>query len=262
MSHINPAPDIKYLYNIIGKEGKKNLKTEEFQKRKLMSIVKSIAIDDSIQAQCEKASVEAYYNHYDMAVGTLKNVLKLTHNQSYLAWERLLKLYIETANIEAFIATYRLVLEQQFENTEELDGLFRYMQATYLITDLYDDALLSLKLNEFDKYKVDKRIQIIHKFGISLPIYRKFISIFYQEFYTYYEGRTQFILHPNTQDLIIRVHTSINNAEDIFEFNNHLQDVIMAWYAEANEEDQQQIEKVVIYVEQSVVFTKENGIVA
>lgn len=262
MSQINPAPDIKYLYNIIGKEGKKNLKTEEFQKRKLMSIVKSIAIDDPMQALCEKASVEAYYNHYDMAAGTLKNVLKLTNNQSYFAWEKLLKIYIETADIETFIEKYRLALEQPLENTQKLDALFKYVLSTYLITDLYDDELLGIKLNKFEKYTVDKKRDMIQQLGISLPVYRKFMSIFYKEFYSQYIGRTRPIFCDETQDLIITMHTSIDFAQDLFDFNNHLQDVIMAWYSEANEEDQKQIEKVVIYIKHSSLIEQEGGIAA
>ena len=262
MSHANPAPDIKYLYNVIGKGGKKNLKNEEFNKRKLIHIVRSSAVDDPIQAQCDQSSVEAYYNHYDIAVDILKNVLKLTNNQSYIAWEKLLKLYIETADIDAFIATYRLALKQKFENTQELDALLEHMVSTYLVADSYGDAQLDLKLSEFDKYSVYERIYQTQQLGISLPVYRKLMALFHQEFYAQYNGKTQSFFNYEAQDLIITVHTAIDNAQELFDFNSHLQDRIMEWYAEANEEERQQIDKVVIYVKHSTFLIKESEFVA
>ena len=131
-------------------------------------------------AQCDQSSVEAYYNHYDIAVDILKNVLKLTNNQSYIAWEKLLKLYFETADIDAFIATYRLALKQKFENTQELDALLEHMVSTYLVADSYGDAQLDLKLSEFDKYSVYERIYQTQQVGISLPAYRKLMALFHQ----------------------------------------------------------------------------------
>ncbi|RZG76624.1 MULTISPECIES: hypothetical protein [unclassified Acinetobacter] len=262
MSHINPAPDIKYLNDTIGQSGKKNLKNEEFKKRKLIHIVRSLAVDDPIQAQCLKSSIEAYYNHYDIAVDILKNVLKLTNNQSYLAWEKLLKLYIETADIDAFITTYLSALKQKFENIQELNALLEHMVSTYLITDSHNDAQLDLKLREFGKYGVYERVRQTQQLGVSLPVYRKIMALFYQEFYAQYNGKTQSFFNYESQDLIITVHTAIDNAKDLFDFNSHLQDVIMAWYAEANDGEQQQIEKVVIYVKHSTAIVQKGEIVA
>ena len=72
-------------------------------------------------------------------------MLKLTNNQSYIAWEKLLKLYIETADIDAFIATYRLALKQKFENTQELDALLEHMVSTYLVAERWSHLFEQLK---------------------------------------------------------------------------------------------------------------------
>lgn len=258
MSQINPAPDIKHLNDFISRRGKKILTNEEFQKRKLLNIVKKLAIEDLINAEYAKANIEAYYNDHNSAIKVLKNILKLTNNQSYKAWKFLLHLYIEISDIDAFIETYRLALKQDFENVTELHKLFKHVMHTYLITDINDNTELGLEVID----TVEQRINMLQELGISLPIYRRFMSIFYQEFYKYYDGVSQPLYDYQAYDLIIRIDTDIDNAKDLFDFNNHLQDVIMAWYSEANEEDQKQIEKVVIYIKHSSLIEQKGGIAA
>lgn len=255
MSRIHPAPDIKYLQDNLTQAGKKNLENEEFKKARLLSVAKKLAEHDFVQAEHIRADIEAYYNHYDNAINILKNLLKITNYQSLETWENLLKLYVETARIDTFIDSYKQLLQHDFKDLTALDTLFQYVIRTYLRIDLYDDELAS-KISASCKNDIDIRVALLKKSGIELPIYRKFMALFFQEFYAQYDGKTRPMYHYGENSLVIRMLTGIQQAEEIFEFNNHLQDQIMQWYAEANEEDQQQIEKVVIYIKNSSLITE------
>ena len=87
----------------------------------------------------------------------------------------------------------------------------------------------------------------LEKLNISLEIYRFFISNIYRIFYTHFKGTVEPTLYFSDYELVVRVNTTIDNAENLFEINNLYKDCIMDWYEASSDSEKEQIEKITVY---------------
>lgn len=247
MSQINPLPDLDYLNSFLNRRGKKVKHNAEFQKMKLLRIIQKVMLEDPIQAQIAQAHIEFYYDDFSNGIKILKNVLKLTNGESLLAWDLLCDKYIQSGDYENFLITFQDYQNSRAVFDKKLYDYCTHVLRVYMFTEI---------LNQHDFYRLEDRNAVkevsenllkLESMNISLEVYRVFLSKIYEVFYKSFSGGIEPLTNFFENEIVIRVNSTIDNAKDLIEMNNEYNNLIVHWYASANNEIKEQIEKVTVY---------------
>ncbi|MCU4623898.1 hypothetical protein KTJ54_17630 [Acinetobacter radioresistens] len=247
MNQPKPQADLSYLNNFLAKLGKKRVYDEEFQRTKLNKIINLIAVDDWHQAQIGRANVEIYFNNNEIGIEILEDVLRKTDYKSIMAWDMLIDTYMQMGNLEKILSTFIRYSNIGLEPTSEQRKVLLHAIGVYLMKDLAE-SISNPSPNIIESKKlITYHLEQLEDLDISLEIYRKFISQIYNIFYAKFNGTVQPLLNFSDCELVIRVNSTVNSAEDLFELNNLYRDSIMSWYEKSNIDEQEQIEKITVY---------------
>lgn len=257
MNQSKPQVDIKYLNNFLSKEGKKPTVNKDFSRAKLLNIINKMAINDPIQAQIAKAHTEAYFGNFQNCVNALEDVLKKTNYKYSHAWDMLMDSYVQSGDLDNILSTFKRIMREDLENKGEHQILFMHVVRVYLLTEVIENIKFENPKIQKDLIEIANNAKKIMELGVSIEIYRRFMSIIYSLFYTHFSGTIQPVLFFNDSELVIRVNSTVDNAEDLFELNNLYTDSIMSWYANADSDEQDQIEKITVYFKHKYFESKD-----
>lgn len=252
MNQPKPQADFSYLNNFLARVGKKRVNDEEFQRTKLNKIISRIAVDDWFQAQLGRANIEIYFNNNETGIEILEDLLKKTDYESIMAWDMLIDVYMQIGDLDKILSTFIRTSDTGLEPTKHQKKLLLHAIGVYLMKNLVESIdNPSMQIIE-SKNIIISNIKQLERLNISLDVYRKFISKIYSIFYANFNGTVQPVLSFNDYELVIRVNSTVNNAEDLFELNNKFKDEVLNWYETSNSSEQEQIEKITVYFKHKV----------
>lgn len=252
MSQSKPQADFSYLNNFLARVGKKRVNDEEFQRTKLNKIINRIAADDWFQAQLGRANIEIYFNNNETGIEILEDLLKKTDYENIMAWDMLIDVYMQIGDLDKILSTYIKASDTRTESTKHQKTVLLHAIGIYLMKNLVESINNpSAKVIESQNI-ITTHLEQLERLNISLDVYRKFISKIYNVFYANFNGTVQPILGFNDCELVIRVNSTVNNAEDLFELNNKFKDEILNWYETSSNSQQEQIEKITVYFKHKV----------
>ena len=252
MNQSKPQVDISYLNNFLSKVGKKPTVNRDFSRAKLLNIINKMALNDPIQAQLAKAHTEAYFGNLQSCVDALEDVLKKTNYGYLLAWDMLLDSYVQYGDLANILSTFNRIMKADLDNEGEHQLIFMHVVRVYLLTEVIDKIRFESPKIQKDLIEITNNSKYLMELGVSVEIYRRFISKVYSLFYTHFSGTIQPILFFNDCELIIRVNSTVDTAEDLFELNNKFKDEVLNWYETSNSSEQEQIEKITVYFKHKV----------
>lgn len=247
MNQPKPQADLSYLNNFLAKIGKKRVNDEEFQRTKLNKIISRVAVDDWFQAQLGRANIEIYFNNNETGIEILEDLLKKSDYESIRAWEMLGDVYAQMGDLDKILSTFRRASETRIEHTNHQKTVLLHTIGVYLMKSLVDNIINPSEHIIERQNIITTHLEQLERLNISLDIYRKFISKIYNVFYANFNGTVQPVLNFNDCELVIRVNSTVNNAEDLFELNNKFKDEVLNWYETSNSSEQEQIEKITVY---------------
>lgn len=247
MSHSKPQIDISYLNNFLSAKGKKQKSNEEFQRAKLGKILNLVSKNNWFQAQLGRANVEIYFNNHAEGIKILEDVLKKSDYKYSLAWDMLIDVYMQLGDLQNVLSTVFRIIEVDIEPSKTQKEIILHAIKTYLLKDTMDWTQDTSPESLMDQEWMLLNIAKLEKLNISLEIYRFFISNIYRIFYTHFKGTVEPTLYFSDYELVVRVNTTIDNAENLFEINNLYKDCIMDWYEASSDSEKEQIEKITVY---------------
>lgn len=252
MNQPKPQADLSYLNNFLARVGKKRVNGEEFQRTKLNKIISRIAADDWCQAQLGRANIEIYFNNNEVGIEILEDILKKTDYESIVAWDMLIDVYMQMGDLDKILSTFIRISDVGLEPTKHQKKLLLHAIGVYLMSDLVG-SINNPSIQIIDSQNIIiSNLKQLESLDISLGVYRKFISKIYNVFYANFNGTVQPVLRFNDCELVIRVNSTVNNAEDLFELNNKFKDEVLNWYEASNSYEQEQIEKITVYFKHKV----------
>jgi pentatricopeptide repeat protein len=248
MSQSKPQVDITYLNNFLSKVGKKPTINRDFSRAKLLNIINKMAANDPIQAQIARAHTEAYFGNIQNCVNTLEDVLKKTNYKYLHAWDMLMDSYVQSGDLENILSTFQRIMREDLDNQGKYQLLFMHVVRVYLLTEVIENIRFENSGIQKDFIEIASNSKKLIELGISVEIYRRFMSKIYSLFYTHFSGTIQPVLFFNDCELVIRVNSTVDDAEDLFELNNKFKDEVFNWYEKAiDNSEQEQIEKITVY---------------
>lgn len=214
---------------------------------KLFKIIQKVMLEDPIQGQLAQAYVEFYYGDFSKGNQILQNVLKLTNGESFSAWDMLFDKYLQRGDYVNFLITFDDYQSSKAGFSEKLYDYLTRAIRVYMLPEIVNDF-------EFHRPEDNAFIKVLHEnlnklefMGISLEVYREFISKLYKTFYDSFIGGVEPLTFFFENEIVIRVNSTIDNAKDLIEINNEYNNQIMLWYDSADNEVKEQIEKVTVY---------------
>lgn len=253
MSQSKPAADISYLNNFLNEKGRKLFLGHEFKYARLLRITKILAESDLIQAKTAQAHVEIYFGNINVGVKILEDLLKMMGGKSPVAWVTLLEIYVQNGDLPRIISTYERLVGASSGDIEEETRIFLHVCRVYLLSDWLNVVDFEHEDVRLKVVEVNNNLESLKKLGISTTIYRLFISKIYNIFYTDFNGSVQPFICFGDSELVIRVNSTIDNFEDLFELNGKLKDEIMAWYEASDDSTQDQIDKITVYFKHKIL---------
>jgi len=248
MNQSKPQVDITYLNNFLSKVGKKPTINRDFSRAKLLNIINKMAVNDPIQAQLARAHIEAYFGNIQNCVNALEDVLKKTNYKYSHAWDMLMDTYVQSGDLENIISTFQRIMKEDLDNQGKHQLLFMHVVRVYLLTEIIEKIRFENLGIQKDLLEIANNAKKLAELGVSVKIYRRFISKIYSLFYSHFSGTIQPILFFNDCELVIRVNSTVDDAVELFELNNRFKDEIFSWYEKAlDNSEQEQIEKITVY---------------
>jgi len=251
MSQPKPQADLSYLNSFLSKVGSKSMVNSEFVKAKLFNIIKKMSESDHLQAQVAKAHVESYFGNTSNCIKILENTLKITNYEYLLPWSRLIDTYIQSGDLENLKATFNRILELGVILDKQCSFKLIHVIDVYILTELLEKFKVE-ELQENHIVGIQNNFQSLVELGISVEIYRSFISKIYKLFYTKFSGSIQISLFFNDCELVLRVCSTVDDADELFALNNKFNDEILDWYEKSTDLEREQIEKVTVYFKHKV----------
>ncbi|MDV7233103.1 hypothetical protein R4446_00030 [Acinetobacter baumannii] len=252
MSHIKPLPDLTYLNSFFTKRGKKLKHNAEFQKMKLFKIIQQLKAVDPIQAQIAQAHIEFYFGDYSKGEQILENVLKLTNEESVWAWDMLIDRFIQKGDYEKVLKTFNNYQNSSAEFNNDIFKNFTHVLRVYMFTETLNKFEFQNPVDIEGVKIVNENSDKLKAMGISLDVYRVFLSKLYNTFYESFSGTIEPLLYFFENEIVIRINSTIDDAKELIELNNEYNNQIMLWYASVDNEIKEQIEKVTVYFRSKV----------